>query len=244
MECIKDCIVLIFLKTYNTLNINFPFKSGKTWQDYFLKIKYKICGKYIKMSKKEYNALYFNRIYFWKNYLKNLLFFDKHLYLVKDSVLDVGCGAASASIAIAGLVFYNRNERISISLIDKSKSQLSFAQTFISCMSYKIENMQESFFDFKKECYKELVIFSYFFCEQYREFLKLLYNNREKFTCGFVIIDYKENIELIKNYFDINGDGNIDVTYLNYPLPKVLKKIIHEKEVNVYGCYYQPQSKS
>ena len=244
MECINNDIITIFFETKNALCSHSPFKLKKRCGDYLIKFKYKIWGKHIKNNKKEYNALIFNRVYFWKNFLKNLLFFDKHFFLINEKVLDVGCGAASASIAIACLVSYKNEKRINISLIDKSKRQLSIAQTFINVLSYKIESLQEGVFKFGKESYKELVVFSYFFCEQYQEFLKLLYDNRKKFTYGFVIIDYQENIELIKNYFYISGDKNIKVSYSSYSLPKVLKDIIHEKEVNVYGCYYQPQSKS
>ena len=94
--------------------------------------------------------------------------------------------------------------------------------------------------EIKNKKYAQLVVFSYFFCEQKKDFLMLLFNNRDKFSGGFVVLDYKENIAVIKKYFTDHGDYNIESVNMNYKIPDSLFEFIHEKEVNVYGCYYRP----
>jgi len=182
----------------------------------------------------------FNFTFFLKNFLKNLLFFEEYYDLVGDSILDVGCGAAPVSIAISSLAIIKKSGKVSIDLVDKSKNQLDIANEFFRAISIEANSYVEDSFEIEQEKYEQLVVFSYFFCEQRKKFLESLFNNRNRFTGGFVIIDYKENIVMIKKYFEENGDDGIISTFLNYNLPENLSEVIREKEVSVYGCYYKP----
>lgn len=242
MAEIKNSIICIFNEIKNELKDYYIFKEKMKINDYLLKIFYEICGKYMKASKLDYNpiALSFNKVYFWKNLLKSLIFFDIFFDLIGNSILDVGCGAAPASIAIAKLMKNRKERNLSFTLIDKSKNQLSIAKDITKIMSVKVKSYTEDFFEIPCEKSSELVIFSYFFCEQRKDFLKILFDNREKFSGGFVFIDYNDNIVKIEKYFRENGDNRIESISLNCSVPKVISELIYDTEVNVYGCFYRP----
>jgi len=241
MDDIKESIACLFIDIKEKIEDYYIFNEKKGFKECFLKTIYKLCGRYIKANMLSYNhiALEFNKVYFFKNLLKNIIFFEKYYYLIGDSILDVGCGAAPASIAIASLVKSKNGKDISISLIDRSKKQLSIAEDIAQIMSIKIKSCTEAFFDMKIKKYTELVVFSYFFCEQKKDFLKKLFDNREKFTGGFVIIDYDVNIMKVEKYFRDNGDNKIKYVFINYSVPKILSGVIYDKEVKVYGCIYR-----
>ena len=242
MNEIEESYVRMFGYIKKDLDNYYIFKEKKKFADYMLRIIYKIWGKYIITNKCNYNhiALSFNKVYFWKNLLKNLIFFDMYFDLIGDSILDVGCGAAPVSIAIAYLAKTKKKEGISFFLIDKSENQLNIARDLTRLMSIQIESYIEEFFNIKCERYSKLVIFSYFFCEQKKDFMEKLFNNRGKFTNGFVVIDHKDNIIKLKKYFKIYGDDNIEIVNFNYSVPSILTEFIHDKEVNVHGCFYRP----
>ena len=92
----------------------------------------------------------------------------------------------------------------------------------------------------ERERFNELVVFSYFFCEQKRDFIKKLFINRRKFIKGFVVIDYKYNIMKIKQYFYDNGDKDIESVFLDFLVPPILFEFIHDREISVNGCFYRP----
>lgn len=242
MAEIKNSIICIFNETKNELKDYYIFREKMKINDYLLRTFYEIYGKYMKASKLDYNpiALSFNKVYFWKNLLKSLIFFDSFFDLIGNSILDVGCGAAPASIAIAKLMKNRKEENLSFTLIDKSKNQLSIAKDITKIMSVKVKSYTEGFFEIPSEKCSELVIFSYFFCEQRKDFLKILFDNREKFSGGFVFIDYNDNIVKIEKYFRENGDNRIESISLNCSVPKVISELIYDTEVNVYGCFYRP----
>lgn len=238
----EEDIISIFFKVKDMLENSNIFLKEKKITVYFLKLFYKMYGKHIKNNIIDYNtfATEFNTSYFWKNFLKGLLFFNINYSCIGNSILDVGCGAASASIAVASLVTAREKRKISFYLIDKSKRQLDIAKTFLNNLAVDTYEYVEGTFEIKCNRYSQLVIFSYFFCEQKKDFLKLLYDNRDKFAGGFVVLDYKENIAGIKKYFTDHGDNKIESVSLNYKVPESLFEFIHEKEVNVYGCCYKP----
>lgn len=242
MADIKSSIICIFNEIKNELEDYNIFEKKMNINDYLLKIVYKMWGKYVKASKFDYNliASSFNKVYFWKNLLKSLIFFDEFYNLIDDAILDVGCGAAPTSIAIAKLMKNRKEENLSFSLIDKSKKQLSIAKDITQIMSITVKSYKEDFFEIPYEKCSELVIFSYFFCEQRKDFLKKLFDNREKFSGGFVFIDYNENIIKIEKYFKANGDNRIESVSLNYSVPKIISDLIYDTEVNIYGCFYRP----
>lgn len=242
MSEIKESVLETFIGIKKELDSNNIFKENKKITEYLLRAIYKRWGQSLINDKLNYNfiALSFNKVYFWKNLLKSIVFFDLYFELIDDSILDVGCGAAPVSIAIASLAKNRKRGNISIFLIDKSKNQLSIAKDFTQAMSIEIESFTEGFFDIKHEKYSQLVIFSYFFCEQKKDFLKILFNNRKKFSKGFVVIDHKNNIIILEEYFKNNGDYNIESISVNYSIPDKLVDYVYDKEVNVYGCFYRP----
>jgi hypothetical protein len=235
-------IVSIFCEVKNILeNSDFFVKKNKITV-YLLRTFYKLWGRHIKNYNIDYNifASEFNKNYFWKNFLKSLLFFNKNYNWIGNSILDIGCGAAPVSIAVASLVKAREKKKILLYLVDKSERQLDIARTFLNILEIDAYEYVEGIFEIKNKKYAQLVVFSYFFCEQKKDFLMLLFNNRDKFSGGFVVLDYKENIAVIKKYFTDHGDYNIESVNMNYKIPDSLFEFIHEKEVNVYGCYYRP----
>ena len=242
MDNINELVVDMFIEISSKINDYYIFKEERKFRECLLKKIYKIWGKHVKSYKLDYNdiASSFNKVYFWKNLLKNLIFFDSYYDLIGNSILDVGCGAAPSSIAIGNLVKNRKGEDITISLIDKSTNQLSIAKDLLQILSFNVNAYSESIFDINCEKYYEFVVFSYFFCEQKQEFLKILFDSRGKFFRGFAVIDYRENIFKIEKYFKDNGDDNIKSIILNYLVPDSLLKFIQDKEINVYGCFYRP----
>lgn len=238
MKKIDNHIVSAFMHIFKSLNHYNCFNDKNNFKYFFVKILYYFWGQKIKS---DYNhiAKEFNKLFFWKNLLKNLLFFDNFYEIVDNSILDVGCGAAPASIAISKVIEIKKGTCLNIDLVDKSKEQLYYAKIFLKKLNYNLRKSKIKIFDLKEGKYDNLVIFSYFFCEQPDIFLKKLYDNRDKFAQGFVIIDYKDNIEKIENYFSIKGNFNLKSVSLHYDIPNELYKIIRDKEINIYGCYYR-----
>lgn len=242
MAEVKKNIIWTFNEIKNELDNYYIFKEKMRINDFILKKIYEFLGKYIKASKVDYNsiALTFNKVYFWKNLLKSLIFFDAFYDMIGNSVIDVGCGAAPVSIAIAKLMENRRKKDLSFTLIDKSKNQLSIAKDITQILSINVEAYIEDFFDISYEKYSGLVIFSYFFCEQESDFLKRLFDNRDKFSEGFVFIDYEDNIAKIEKYFCENGDNRVHKVSLKYSVSPMLSELIYDTEVNVHGCFYRP----
>ena len=242
MAEIRESVLDVFNEIKKELNDYYIFKEKVKVKDYLLRKFYEILGRHIKSSNFDYNsvALTFNKVYFWKNLLKNLIFFDEFYDLIGDSILDVGCGAAPVSIAIAELMKHKEEKKNSFTLMDKSRNQLSVAKDITQLIDMKVESYIEGFFEITFEKHSELVVFSYFFCEQERDFLKRLFNNRENFSGGFVVIDYKDNVMKIEKYFRENGDNRIKAVSLNYSVPFTLSKLIYDTEVNVHACIYRP----
>lgn len=242
MDIIEESVVHMFMEVTRELSDYYVFKKRKKVSDYLLKIIYKVWGEHIKSNVIDYNyvAIAFNKVYFWKNLLKNMIFFDRYYYLIGENVLDVGCGAAPASVAIANVVRCRKGKNISFHLLERSKNQLFIAKDVACIMNIEIKSYMKSYFDIGREKFKELVVFSYFICEQKHDFIKKLFDNRRNFIKGFVVIDYKYNILKIKKYFNDNGDNDIESVFLKFLVPETLSEFIHDKEINVYGCFYRP----
>lgn len=219
--------------------------NDKSFFNSFVRILYKRFGAYIKKPL-NYNffALSFNQEFFLKNFLKNLLLFD-YLndagYGIAQSVIDVGCGAAPASIALSVLsaAKCGKNAHLHIELIDKSHRQLELAVELCRVLSIDIVSCQNKEFFLNESQYNSLVVFSYFVCEQDQSFIKSLYQHRDRFKKGFIILDYKHIVESVEKIFEQNGDNRIHTICLQTPLPRSIINVLDEKEVTVHGCYFK-----
>ena len=230
-----------FMEVRDILQHSEIFKANDRIHDRILWVKYKALGEHVKkITDYDRSAASFSRVYFWKNFLKCLIFFSDNYYLLGEHIYDIGCGAASASIAIAQLVKRKEKRKIAVYLIDKSPIQLKIAKSFMERLSFSVDTSKKSLFDWDYIRGDGIVVFSYFVCEQKKCFIEELYENKDKFRSGFVIIDYKKNIELIEHSFRLHNDSHIRVKYYNVIVPTEISNIIGEKEVQVYGCYYKP----
>jgi len=235
-------IAYTFKQITTQLDHYFLFQKKQRLSYHFIKMLYKLFGSHINTKYLNYDRIApsFNQVYFKKNLLKNLIYFNHHLALTQNGIIDVGCGAAPASIAIASLLNNNGFIVPIIKLIDKSQFQLNIANELTKLLSIKIQSFCKRSFEVENKTYNELVVFSYFFCEQKKIFLQQLFNNRHNFNNGFVIIDYYKNIKEIENYFIINGDNKIKCDCFHYSLPDNILNGMHLKEIYVYGCHYRP----
>lgn len=206
---------------------------------------YKRFGRYINRYL-DYNFLAkaFNQEFFFKNFLKNLLFFDhlnglEHIY--KSGLVDIGCGAAPASIAFYMLYqqkFGSKNIP-KIRLVDKSYRQLELARHFCKKLGVSIQKSNKEVFHVNEKTVDEVAHFSYFICEQERQFIKELYLHRNNLKNGFSVIDYKYVVDRIKNMFEKNGDYGVRVYNLRVQLPPKVRELLNEREIIIYGCYYE-----
>lgn len=230
-----------FMEVRNVLQCSEIFRKDDRIHDGILWIKYKTLGKHLKrIADYDRSAASFGRVYFWKNFLKCLVFFSDNYHLLGKHIYDIGCGAAPASIAIVQLVSHKEKRKIAVSLIDKSPVQLKIAKSFMESLSFSIDSSKKEPFDWGYIRDDGIAVFSYFVCEQSESFIEDLYENKERFKSGFVIIDYKKNIEQIDRFFRLHNDSHIRVKNYNVILPTEIANIIGEKEVHVYGCYYKP----
>lgn len=239
----KEKLVVLFQNMACLLSENKKW-TVKSSFNHLVKISYKYCGMCIKnFFSYDFFALSFNQEFFLKNFLKNLLLFD----FLRDSgcdfaedILDVGCGAAPAGVALSLLTFETRSpeNHLHINLLDKSYRQLELAKALCKELSIDVSSYQKSAFHFGEQQYDKLVLFSYFVCEQERSFIKLLYEHRNLFKCGFIILDYKYIIERIRKTFERHEDAGIHIVCLRVPLPEGVSDILQEKEVKIYGCYF------
>ena len=240
----KKEIIFESLKLIKNCNLS-PTLSTRTKYKKIVKFAYKKFGKHIKKFI-NYNhfALEFNQEFFFKNYLKNLYFYD-HLYNLgyrpNSNILDVGCGAAPASIALYQLasIYKESTDLPQIHLIDKSYRQLDLARLMGRTASIPLKSARKEVFIFRETLYNEMLVFSYFVSEQERSFIKTLYSNRNSLKYGFAVIDYKYIVDRIKKTFDENGDHGIHVFYLHINLPTEFSNFLNENEIHIYGCYYE-----
>lgn len=240
----KENLLTLFQNMVALLLGNEKWIVKSAW-DPLIEIIFKHLGIFIKnFTNYDFFSASFNRKFFLKNFLKNLILLDflrDSGYNFADNILDVGCGAAPASIALSMLVSENckREGYLRINLLDKSHQQLELATALFKGLSIEINSCQKGKFHFSGHRYNQLVLFSYFICEQKRSFIKLLYKYRDLFKYGCIILDYKYVIDHIKRTFEQHGDYRVQVISLNIPLRGSVSDILQEKEVKIYGCYFK-----
>ena len=240
----KEELVNIFIKVAHMLKNNSQITKRSRYAT-LIKGAYKCLGKHIKKYiNYDIFALQFNQGFYCKNFLKNLIFLDyiyDNGYVFANSVMDIGCGAAPASTALNMLIRekYGKNINLQVDLLDKSFRQLELAKGICSGLSIDINSYQKITFRLDGHQYNSLAMFSYFVCEQEKSFIKSLYKYRNCFKSGFIIVDYKYVIERIKKTFDRYGDNRIHVVSLHITLPPNISDVLQEKDINVYGCYFE-----
>ena len=218
----------------------FALKDGLL--DRLVRALYRRFGRRVRGGKLYYNLLAdpFNKVFFWKNLFKCILFFGTHPELTEYGICDIGCGAGPASIAVtqirrdAGLV------DVSLRLVDHSSQQLSLARDLMHMMGAQVVCLTRDFSRWKMKRTKGLAVFSYSFCEQQDGFLKVLFMNRRQFSEGFAVIDYEENLQKIAEYFRVRGEDEVYSESITVELDESLAEIIGNKEVTVHACYYRP----
>lgn len=238
----KENLLMLF-QTMVTVFCKSEKLAMKSSSDSLVKIVYKHLGLCIKKYL-NYNffALPFNRNFFLKNFLKNLVLYDflnESGYDFADCILDVGCGAAPASIALSMLLAKEQEKNLQVNLLDKSYQQLNLALALFRELSIEVCSCSREAFHFTGQGYNQLVLFSYFICEQETSFIKYLYENRDSFKYGCIILDYKYVIDRIKRTFEQHGDYRIKTVCLSMPLQGRVADMLLEKEVKIYGCYFK-----
>lgn len=237
MRKINKDMEYIFLNIRDKLYDHKVFTEKFDSHDFWLKYKYKLFGRYLtKATDYDFWSISFNKTYFFKNLLKCLLFFENFTDIKTDQIMDIGCGAAPASIAFSVLM----NNNIKVNLIDKSEMQLQLAREFLDMLDIPLNTSEKTNFKAQNIIYNGLAVFSYFLCEQNSDkFIKDLYSNRENFHNGFAIIDYEKNIRKIYNCFKQFEGNKICMIKQAYKLSKELSNILKEDVIKVNGFFYK-----
>ena len=226
---------------------HYQVSTKKTWVNAAIRILYRRFGKSISKNwNYDFFADTFNQEFFLKNFLKNLFLLDfmfKSGHIFKSDIIDVGCGAAPASIAYYKFLqtIYQNTFVPHVELIDKSYRQLQIAQYFCKIIPIEIRSTHRSEFQFDTDFGNSMVIFSYFICEQERGFIKSLYNYKRNFKHGFFVVDYEYIVDRIKNIFESNGDKGIHLANFHVNLPCSMSDRTNNGEIYVCGCYYECQ---
>lgn len=241
-QAFPEELIPIVLQTHDRLRCCF---SNRKMVCLFIRSIYKSYGRHIKRSL-NYDSIAkpFNQEFFFKNYLKALLFFYTLRGLGYDfceDFFDVGSGASPGGIAFSQIRQNLGYGITKISLLDKSKLQLNLAQKCCKKNAIQINQIHNQTFQIGKMEFDSLAYFSYFVCEQNREFIKELYRYREQFKLGFAVVDYRQNIERIECVFRKSDCYRFLPVYRCFCLPESIREVIHEKEIKVNGCFYEPR---
>lgn len=203
---------------------------------------YKVAGRHIKSELNyDFIAKSFNRAFFLLNFLKNLVCLDIALncgFTFDADILDIGCGSAPASIAAHKLSLARSLNRHHFTLVDKSQRQIQMAHTFCDAIGIDVKSYLIEPFHFRDAIYNGTAIFSYFVCEQDKDFINKLYQQHKQFKHGFVIVDYDYIVNHIVNAFSLEEDCRIQPISVSATLPDEIAKSLHRDEVTVYGCIY------
>lgn len=246
MERLKlsDNTIAIYTKVEKALVDDITF-SNKSLSKNIVKVIYKKFGKYIK-KRLNYDlfATGFNQAFFYKNLLKCLVVTEYFVFngpASCDVILDAGSGAAPASIAYSEL-----RKRIApgcgavnVRLVDKSQKQLLIAKRLLAHLDIPVQSCINDSFRIDDVAPNEIVVFSYFICEQGRSFATKLFKNRERFKGGFLIIDYQYVIERVKKAFSQFGKMQVQFLSAQIEIPENLRKTFGEDRLVVHGCYFK-----
>lgn len=231
-----------FMGAYHMLSGYPLFALGDGLLDRLVRRLYMRFGRSIRGGRLYYDLLgdSFNKVFFWKNLLKCMLFFGLHPELAGCRIYDIGCGAGPASIAVTQMRRDAGLMDVSITLVDRSSRQLILAEELMDVMGAQAVSLERDFSRWKMKRTRGLAVFSYSFCEQPDSFLKVLFKNRRQLSKGFAVIDYEENVHKIAEYFEARGDFGVCVESITAELDETMAEIIGNAEVTVHACYYRP----
>lgn len=247
MKRVDSIVIKVFINSWERLTTNSTFLWKLKARDFILKHVFRTFGKHIN-HKWNYDlcADSFNRSYYWKNYLKSMIFINNIIdsdLKQCEQIIDIGCGAAPASAAFGTLFRERKQEEIRVNLIDKSIRQIKLAQQFLTILQIDINSIKTEVFQLNGKTFEYIVLFSFFICEQDNQFIEELFLQRECFKAGFIIIDYESTIKLLQEMFVKYGDKRLKVKQYRYLMNTQTKKILNEEkdeEIWVNGCIFKP----
>ncbi len=188
-----------------------------------------------------YHWASFHKAYFYKNLFKSLIAID---FLKVNSfievgrfknILDVGCGAAVATIAWLASMGSNNSMHI---LIDSNSYQLMLAQETVSIFSSNSFILEKYQFPTEFRPFPGLRFYSYWFCEQ--QDLDFLINGSFKNIVGeaAIIIDYPHIINKLRQ---MGGESyNISSWKLIVEKSQELPKYDKDDNWNLNFAYIEP----
>jgi hypothetical protein len=247
MLLLEEELSKTYMDLVNTIIKSKVLSKKKIFIDNLLRILYKNFGKWIKI-RGIYNILSqsFNRTYFYKNLLKNVISFyylRDHDFFIDYEITDIGCGAAPSAIAY----YYLRNQyegfsqtKATANIVDCSEHQLRIASVLLSFFNIETRKSNCNYKIDGTSCYAHKVFFSYFMCEQNKNFIKGLMKYHSNFSKGFVLIDYKSNIKKLEKRLLANETGEFISWDLTYQLDEEIAELIGEDNINVCGGYFKP----
>ena len=247
MKRVDAIVNKVFINSWERLTTSSTFLWKLKARDFILKYVYRAFGRHINHKwNYDFCADSFNRSYYWKNYLKSMIFINNIL----DSdlkqcmeIIDIGCGAAPASAAFGTLFRERKQVEIKVNLIDKSVRQIKLAQQFLTILQIDINSINTEVFQLNGKTFEHIVLFSFFICEQNNQFIEELFLQRECFKAGFIVIDYNLTIKLLQDMFAKNGDKRLKVKQYKYLLNAQTRSVLNEEkdeEIWVNGCIFVP----
>lgn len=204
-----------------------------------LKVLFKAVGEFLRPNYTEQFSEYFNKTYYYKNFLKNLIALwyvnDKFGICSYDNVIDIGCGGAPS--ALAYLISQHPSVLPKLHLYDKSKWQLRIAKKFLkSFNNITIHNCDICHAN-PNEFENGLIFMSYFVCEQPKKELKKLVSHITHLNnSSILIVDYKSKTDKLRKLMDSRRCHTFS---LKIPLPDDISMIIEERSLTIHGLFFK-----
>jgi SAM-dependent methyltransferase len=234
----------VFFDTINMFKTKYPELFNKGLKEHIFKLLIKYTGKYhINVINYDKNYLTFNKNYFIKNLYKSMIsmfYLQENNLLNTVDILDIGCGAGPASLGYLLVKSLNSTDYrdLNITIVDTSVGQLDLAFKILDCLKIKNINSIRKKFIISDQILDELVLFSYFICEQDSKYINILSNHVKNFKKGFICIDYEKNIRklerLLKHKYEFTSWN------LKVKVEKDILNLLQEEYIYVHGCYCEP----
>jgi len=192
-------------------------------------------GVYAPILSEELEA--FNKAYFYRNLLKNLLGID---YLKgnfeTNQFIDLGCGVGTASVALSSIAFDETNDDKKITLVDQSDLQIRLAKCTISkLLRSDIEHSYSNEYQsVVKNHIDPVTVLSYSLCELYSSAKDKWFLAES--TDKLFIIDYRRTILRFLNE-NRSRFNRIEFLSQTYELDKALSKIIGQERIKLNAAF-------